>query len=383
VLKYTKFNGGGRNGFTLVELLVVIAIIGILIGLLLPAVQAAREAARRMQCTNQMKQLGLALQNYHDANDALPTHSPFRMNVASASWYWQEDMYNVLVPMLPYMEENARYDAIMSLDQKRAQGSINESAARFSADVYLHTQRLSTIQCPSDLNLKTASFKYSNMRYNYVFCYGDQTAGCDVTYNHPNYTNGGYVWYKRALFAPLSWKNLSSCIDGTSNTAAVSETGSAGEALSSEIKGGVSGATFYVGGSGEGACPSKCMNNARVASDPNILVSPQDTFRGNCFQLFQPWNSFHTVLPPNAPSCVVGGVGKGGHWGGIYAPNSYHSGGVNVGLMDGSVRFVSDTVDCGDLNVGSTSYRNAMTKSPYGVWGALGTPGCHETTTLP
>ena len=362
--------------------MVVIAIIGILIGLLLPAVQAAREAARRMQCTNQIKQLGLALQNYHDANDALPTHSPFRMprRYGYDCWFW-DDMYNVLVPMLPYMEENSRYSEILSLDQQRSEGKISESAARFSAAVFSYKQRMTTIQCPSDPNGKAASFAYENMRFNYVFCLGDQTAGLDVTYTHKNYAS--YVWYRRSLFAAVSWKNLSSCVDGTSNTAAVSETVSASSANSNELKGGVSGATFYTGGDGEGANPSKCLNNARDPGNPNVIVSPQGTQRGNCFQDGRTWNTFNTVLPPNAPSCLVGGVGLASHWGSIYTANSNHSGGVNVGLMDGSVRFVSETVDCGDLTVGSTSYRSSMIKSPYGVWGAMGTPNCGETTPLP
>ena len=110
-----------ESGFTLVELLVVIAIIGILIGLLLPAVQAAREAARRMQCTNQIKQIALALHNYHDAHNSLPTNAPF----SSFGWSNYAPL-SVTISLLPFIEESARYDAIMELDRKQKNGLLQQ-----------------------------------------------------------------------------------------------------------------------------------------------------------------------------------------------------------------------------------------------------------------
>jgi prepilin-type N-terminal cleavage/methylation domain-containing protein len=99
-----------RNGFTLVELLVVIAIIGVLIALLLPAVQAAREAARRMQCTNNLKQIGIALHNYHDICDALPAVSAYPASSSAGKWRCGPSW---LVTILPYIEQGSAYSSLV------------------------------------------------------------------------------------------------------------------------------------------------------------------------------------------------------------------------------------------------------------------------------
>ena len=362
-----------RQGFTLVELLVVIAIIGILIGLLLPAVQAAREAARRMQCTNQMKQVGLALQNYHDVNNSLPTMARF----LSRGWN-NYAPFSVTIPLLPYMEAQARYDVIMELDRQEFAGNIETwNGGFFQSDIYKVGNRLTTVLCPSEPMATTPSVHADNARVNIVYSLGDGTSKLDAPYNHPNYINvPTKQCHMRGLFHQEFWKTMAACTDGTSNTVAISETASAPEGYYSyNVKGGsatVSG--FYTD---DLDCnPSVCLNNARDPNDPNKLRTSCDTWRGNFYQDGRPWNGFHTVLPPNAPSCQAT---VNGFWGAIYPPNSYHSGGVNVGLLDGSVRFVSETIDCGDLTAKST---RCTGKSPYGVWGAMGTPMGGETATL-
>ena len=108
----------GKKGFTLVELLVVIAIIGMLIALLLPAVQAAREAARRMQCSNHMKQWGLALHNHHDAHNKLPA--------GCSEFFYFVPLVGVTVHLLPYMEQQTVYDTLQAYAQS------DDAAAMFA-----------------------------------------------------------------------------------------------------------------------------------------------------------------------------------------------------------------------------------------------------------
>src|SRR5580704_14713034 len=105
----TKTN---RRGFTLIELLVVIAIIGVLIALLLPAVQAAREAARRAQCVNNLKQIGIALHNYHDQNGAFPTGGIVNIKLSRGAWGANASMLSWRVLVLPQVEQSNLYNAI-------------------------------------------------------------------------------------------------------------------------------------------------------------------------------------------------------------------------------------------------------------------------------
>lgn len=132
-----------KNGFTLVELLVVIAIIGILIGLLLPAVQAAREAARRMKCSNNLKQLALSVHSYHDTTDAIPS----QMN---GSWAYYYSIMSPLVTLLPYSEQQERYNAIMT-------GNIDPFTAQEN-EVYQGT--IPYLACPSDGNASLPPFRW-------------------------------------------------------------------------------------------------------------------------------------------------------------------------------------------------------------------------------
>ena len=127
----SEFIGSRRRGFTLVELLVVIAIIGVLVGLLLPAVQSAREAARRIQCTNQVKNLGLAMHNHHDSQNKFPY-----------GFSWMEALWSA--PVLPYVEETALYDTLVwqegTIGNWDYNGSPNEAACGTVVSVF---------RCPS------------------------------------------------------------------------------------------------------------------------------------------------------------------------------------------------------------------------------------------
>ena len=177
----------------------------------------------------------------------------------------------------------------------------------------------------------------------------------------------------RGLFAPLTWRPLAFATDGTSNTAAVSEM--VGDKNGSTmLKGGV----YKTGALHDGrAKPAACLTEARRPDDPNALNSGTDTWRALLWTDGRSVNgAFTTVLPPNSPVCIYTWPNIENYAWGVFSPQSNHSGGVNVGIADGSVRFVSDTIDAGSPN----SYGVTGGKSPYGVWGALGTPMGGETT---
>ena len=345
-----------RRGFTLVELLVVIAIIGILIALLLPAVQAAREAARRAQCTNNLKQVGLALHNYHDTYRVFCAGCTGTTGVAWGQHYDTNYAYMTgWVSLLPYYEQTALWD------QWSAAGTYNgRTYPPFGPYAYDGTcrgytpgqQQVPMLLCPSDgpAHDKAATTQgYTN----YHFSFGDKISG--------NFTDQS----PRGLFGRIRHKGVRDVTDGTSNTLAASEclVGAVG-GRARMVKGGMAAAV-----SGLSTSPIVCY--ARIdPANPKQYTGTVWGYKGRY------WAEGHghvagvtTVIPPNGPSCACG-ESTYCYWG-VFPPNSNHPGGVNSLFADGSGHFISETIDTGDLSATEPEAARRTT-SPYGVWGALG-----------
>lgn len=336
-----------RRGFTLVELLVVIAIIGVLIALLLPAVQQAREAARRMQCSNQLKQLGLALHNYHDTYGAFVprkqgTNDPpygsgndRLTNAGRASGF---------IGLLPFLEQSAMYDRIAAGDSTTAPWG---PYPWLGWSVWDRAPQM--LLCPSG-----ATTNASAASTNYMFSSGDSISG------NRDGTN------LRGVFQRLNGVNMRDITDGTSNTIAMSERlitnfsmGTGGNAV--QVQQGTA-----TGLSGLSSNPSQCIAtaNGRFYADAST-VKGRTGWRWTDGQIEKV--GFTTVLPPNAPSCIDGSDSNGDGSTTVLPPTSNHPGGVLGMFCDGSVKFIAETIDTGDLTAAQSNAR-----SPYGVWGAMG-----------
>ncbi|MDR0869166.1 MAG: DUF1559 domain-containing protein [Planctomycetaceae bacterium] len=381
-----------KCAFTLVELLVVIAIIGVLIALLLPAVQAAREAARRMQCSNVFKQIGVALHNYHDTHKAFPAGAykfgNYNMSVMAewasanpnAGGYGIHPM-NTTLALCPFLEQQARYEAVHQRAFSSTSAAANDAVnSRYEGN----TGKISAILCPSDSNSNLPGYSGNSpaiARSSVVYSMGDGMGNIEVGYMYPSYVS--YPTRRpeeRGMFHLFMWHTVSSCTDGTSNTVGASEHCQTERGDDANAKVGLFNGTAAMregdtANNPSSMIPQTCLNNATVAGDKTQLVNHWGgNWPGGIWYSGRPaYNNFHTVLPPNSPSCSSDVVVVM-----VLTPSSYHTGGVNAVLMDGAVRFVSNTVDCGNLSV----KRPLQGKSPYGVWGAMGTPSGGESTSL-
>jgi prepilin-type N-terminal cleavage/methylation domain-containing protein/prepilin-type processing-associated H-X9-DG protein len=337
---------GFRRGFTLIELLVVIAIIAVLIALLLPAVQAAREAARRSQCTNNLKQLGLALHNYESSIGSFPwNQGPFacaypRIYNGGTGWgdngNGSEDQnFSAQALMLPYLEQTPIYNAI-----NFNFGANFWPGVTGSYDVLQSTaivQVIASFICPSDPGKGRNSYRASNGT-NWDWWSRGKGAGAMTRPQPTGQTIG----------------TLSEISDGTSGTIAFVER-LRGTGDQSRTVGNV-----YVGGNGtQWGMPTYVVSNPADLTYmdgtvvPECVTFAQTTGTGNIYQ----WGGFYWAhgeytssksnftLTPNSsiPDCSAwGGVGAGI---GFYSARSKHPGGINACFADGSVRFIKDSIN--------------------------------------
>jgi len=340
-------NRSGKRGFTLVELLVVIAIIGVLIALLLPAVQQAREAARRMQCSNNLKQLGLALHNYHDT---FGSFVPRRQGPATSS-----GRLSGLIGLLPFIEQNAMYNQIKAGDASNPPFGPTPWTGwtpwNVAPTAYL---------CPS---ATTESSRRDAV--NYMFSAGDTIQGSDSSQNN------------RGVFSAIQGVGMNAITDGTSNTIAMSERlitdFGIGDKTNVQVRRGTA-----TGFSDIHDDPSQCsaQANGRLFNDSSIVKGKTGWkwSDGRIEKL-----GFNTILPPNAPSCINGTNANGDANDTILPPTSNHPGGAMGLFCDGSVSFVAETVDTGDLTQPDVN----SGASPYGVWGAMGSKSGGEVVERP
>jgi prepilin-type N-terminal cleavage/methylation domain-containing protein/prepilin-type processing-associated H-X9-DG protein len=369
-VKPVKMGGGGNlHAFTLFELLVVIAIIGILIALLLPAVQAAREAARRMQCSNNLKQLGLALHNYHDSLKAFPaSRTNLKGGEADA---WGTGGWSGLLALFPYMEEGSRYQEIMSISGGNAWDSV----------VPLRTA-VKGFLCPSDGSDALSSAVTNNpnpatARTNYGFSRGDGMWNPDaVTLSH---ATGADNVRSRSMFNPAIFKNIGAATDGTSNTIAMGEFAKPDGPNSVNVKGGIVVYSFPdIRAAGNARLCLNATTDGKTLLTTGGFSLPNDVRFARAHRLAYGSmfiQGFQTILPPNSPTCTSGHSDT--TWG-IHAASSFHTGGVNVVLFDGAVEFVTSTIDFG----GTDSRQVESGESRFGVWGAMGTPAAGESKRL-
>jgi prepilin-type N-terminal cleavage/methylation domain-containing protein/prepilin-type processing-associated H-X9-DG protein len=360
-------DASSRRGFTLIELLVVIAIIAVLIALLLPAVQSAREAARRAQCTNNLKQIGLALHNYHTANDVFPMGTALNLETFTDGGVW--DSWSAQALMLGYLEQTPLYNAINFAWSPLATGPASPTTTSQNVafnETVAHTL-IASFVCPSDPYCGAGQQNIND----YASCFG--TTGLPLYYWS---TSSGPPLYNQqpsgstGMFTFALAYGVRNCTDGTSNTVAYAEwlvgdgrgTALGGVSPPSKYRGNMSAGVTSVGGTDPGTVydaysnPQAFLNNlqACVAAFQAATTNGVTDMKGWRWGLgASGYSMFNCIQTPNDHQYPIGGCRMNFQVGGSPWPDasftigaaSNHPGGVNVLFADGSVRFVKDSIN--------------------------------------
>ena len=326
-----------RRGFTLIELLVVIAIIGVLIALLLPAVQAAREAARRAQCTNNMKQMALAAQNYIDTNGCYPggSYSGTLATNTKDLWTGYPENFSCFVRMLPFFEQSAMYNAVNFNDVSASASNLTIAGIQINSLICPSDVQNQVMQLPAtkssasgvipgwSFNINPKHFPGLAPQFKQAFTSYAGNAGT-FTFGFTNLMSPTVLAAYNGVIYNDSTVRIADVVDGTSNT-------------------------FVFGEHSKGTL---------------FRVDPAFAISDGC------WNSarwydtlFSTIYPINllAGNTASGTTGKSV---GYYLPTaagSVHPGGANFAFCDGSVRFLKNSVNSWGFGAGNaTTYGDAL-----------------------
>ena len=358
--------GRPRSGFTLVELLVVIAIIGVMVGLLLPAVQAAREAARRMQCSNNLKQLALAVHNHHDTYGFFPPSNSdprWRMKLNDGNRW---DRLGYMTHLLPYIEQQNIFERI---EPFMLSGGVPWSYWDNSVTPRIEGPfgtNIATFRCPSD----GVQISFDDVKPTSYHC------------NRGDIHMNSHDWEWRGAFSNgvRGQCDFGKIKDGASNTVMLGEVvigRQSGPPAQQPIRGGVArGVNIMIGGP---FSPAACMAvrgpNNTLANAPSVQNSwgnggwGAGRRWGDSLNLF---TGFFTIYPPNGPNCS----NDNAEWQAQGPISSEHPGGAQVAMCDGSVKFISESINCGDLSMSMPAdpgnSRTYLGPSLWGVWGSMG-----------
>ncbi len=315
-----------RPGFTLIELLVVIAIIAVLIALLLPAVQQAREAARRTQCRNNMKQIGVAIHNYHGTFGVFPTHVPNRNAEIPNSW---------LALSLPYLDNSGIYNSINFAPAGHT--SLLSPNPAVVANKTLLVQKVEGFLCPSDLD-NLAGFDFAAAPWHQVRGSAGLSNYGGVLYPRwaiaaPGVLSGAFKYWGPPEYFGTRWYTHAQTserdiIDGTSNTY-----------FAMEVRAKVPGPP------GQGTFPAEWGTPTYTTwflNYPVGLIGYEDC----CYyDSISPWFSGPITIPIFGINARIPNVRLTSQWPTWISAGSYHPGGANVLNTDGSVVFISQDLD--------------------------------------
>jgi prepilin-type N-terminal cleavage/methylation domain-containing protein/prepilin-type processing-associated H-X9-DG protein len=392
-----------HNGFTLLELLVVVGIIGILISLLLPAVQAAREAARRSSCSNNFKQIALAVAQYHDAFEHLPPHGTGTFSNANDPLTTNQFRLSYLVSITPFVGQSPMWEMISGeheghpplgdVNQEDAYGMGMDDMWMNETPTHRYTSmgpvpslqsyepwsfEISTYRCPSDPGIGAPSLG----RTNYAACLGDAIEGLDHgLWRHVSgqWSPSGEALMQatgRGMFVPRMITSFDDVTDGLSTTIMLGEI--ATDLGDRDLR---TQPSLHNGWSG-GVLDD--VQICRTQLDPNRPqfwniagpVLPANGAQGRGYRWADSlplMTGCNTTLPPNHELCFGGDETTIG----TLTMSSRHQGGAHVAMGDGAIKFITDSIE-GGYNKGTVTLNGQgpyapHSPSPFGLFGAMGT----------